>query len=59
MFKNALNLLSHLPAGPIVIVNVEVLKEDVHGLARGNGNGDVAIHFFCIVAGKSWTFYSL
>lgn len=51
---------SHLPTGPrVILINVEVLKEDMHGLAQGNGNGDVAIHFLCIVAGKSWTFYSL
>ena len=35
---------------------VEVLKEDSHVRARGNGNEDVAIHSMCIVAGISWAF---
>ena len=33
-----------------------MLKDDSYVRARGNGNGDVAIHSMCIVAGISWAF---
>lgn len=52
-----LSFLTHLPAGPIILTNIEVLKEDSHGCARRNGNGDVAIHSVYIVAGISWAFH--
>ena len=48
---------SHLPAGPGKLKNLEVLKEDFHGRAKGNGDGIVAIDsFYVIVTGKSSAF---
>ena len=48
---------SHLPAFRMRATRVEVLKEDSHDRARGNGNRDLAIHSMCIVARISWAFH--
>ena len=47
----------YLPAGRIILTNIEVLKEDSHGRTRRNRNGDVAIHSVSIIAGISWAFH--